>query len=346
MKSLKNSSLFVICILAVCSVSAQDFLNTYFKGNKDTLLAEATKLVNMPEPIFKPFVSTGINTTNNKRESYKTESAFFITRDNKRLFAYKFPGKSHNTILLIHGVKSDGKDYLQTAAMLQQATKAEIYAIDLRGHGKSYGKSGDIDYIDQYADDIADIIKIIRSKSPSGKIVIAGHSMGGGITLKYAMGGYKEKVDGFLLIAPLLGQNSPALPQGQQANNDTTEPFMKIHIARIIGLKMLNEINMHQQDSLPVLFFNLPKGTPLSQYTFRANASMAPENYVDGLRAVKIPMLVLIGNKDEAFNFEAQQKAVMENSKAEVKVINGATHEGILHNSASFNAISKWYSNL
>lgn len=346
MKSLKKISLFVICILAVGSVSSQDFLNTYFKGNKDTLVAEATKLVNMPEPTFKPFVPTGINSTNTKRDSYKTESAFFVTRDNKRLFAYKFPAKSPNTIILIHGVKSDGKDYLQTAKLLQQATQAEVYAIDLRGHGKSYGKSGDIDYINQYVDDIADIVKTIRSKKPNGKIVIAGHSMGGGITLKYAMGEYKEKVDGFLLIAPLLGQNSPALPQGETATNDTTEPFMKIHIARIIGLKMLNEINMHQQDSLPVLFFNLPKGTPLRQYTFRANASMAPENYVDGLKAVKIPMLVVIGNKDEAFNFEAQQKAVMEYSKAEVKVINGATHEGILNNPTSFQAISKWYSNL
>ncbi|MBS1735752.1 MAG: alpha/beta fold hydrolase [Bacteroidetes bacterium] len=346
MKSLKVVAVFAFSIFLGTSVSGQDFLNNYFNGNKDTLIAEATKLVNMPEPTFKPLVSTWIDTTTGKRNSYKAGNAFFVTRDKQRLFAYKFPKKSPNTIILIHGVKSDGRDYLQTATMLQQATQAEVYAIDLRGHGKSYGKSGDVDYINQYADDIADIIKNIRSTKPDGKIVIAGHSMGGGITLKYAMSGYKEKVDGFLLFAPLLGQNSPAFPQGQAEAKDTTEPFMKIHIARIIGLKMLNEINMHQQDSLPVLFFNLPKGTPLREYSYRANASMAPDNYVDGLKAVKIPMLVLIGNKDEAFVAEAQQKAVVENSIGELKIIDGATHESILQNPACFQAISKWYSKL
>ncbi|MCA0398614.1 MAG: alpha/beta hydrolase [Bacteroidetes bacterium] len=347
MKPLQVVAIFTLSIfLGTSSVSAQDFLNSYFKGNKDTLLAEATKLVNMPEPTFKPFIATKTVEAANKATSFKALTASFVTRDKHSIFAYRLPKKSANTILLLHGVKSDGRDYLPTAALLQQATQAEVYAIDLRGHGKSYGKPGDVDYINQYADDIADIVKDIRSKKPHGKIVIAGHSMGAGITLRYAMGDYKEKVNGFLLFAPLLGQNSPAFPQAQAEAKDTTEPFMKIHIARIIGLKMLNEINMHQQDSLPVLFFNLPKGTPLREYSFRANASMAPENYVDGLKAVNIPMLVLLGNQDEAFTVEAQQKAVLENSKADVKVIDGSTHEGILQDPACFQAISTWYSKL
>lgn len=346
MKPLKAVSIFAICILAVASVKAQDFLNTYFNGNKDSLIAEATKLVTMPEPTFKPFVGTKNDEAPCKVIYPKTHSATFLTRDKRRIFAYKFPEKSANTIILIHGVKSDARDYLQAAALLQQATRAEVYAIDLRGHGKSYGKSGDVDYINQYADDIADIVKAIRSRKPKGKIVIAGHSMGAGITLKYAMSSKREKVEGYLLFAPLLGQNSPAFPQVQAAAKDTTDPFMKIHIARIIGLKMLNEINIHQQDSLPVLFFNLPKGTPLREYSYRANASMAPDNYVDGLNAVNIPMLVLVGSKDEAFNAEAQQKAVVENSNGEVKIIDGATHESILQNPKCFQTIAKWYSKL
>lgn len=346
MKSLKIIVFFVFIMLLVVPVTGQDFLNGYFKGNRDTLMAEATKLVKMPEPTFKPLITGKTDEAANRAISYNTLNAAFLTRDERRIFAYKFPAKSANTIILIHGVKSTGRDYLQTAALLQQATHAEVYAIDLRGHGRSYGKSGDVDYINQYADDIADIVKNICGKKPGGKIVIAGHSMGGGIILKYALSGYKEKVDGFLLFAPLLGHNSPALSQGQAGAKDTTEPFMKIHFARIIGLRMLNEINIHQQDSLPVLFFNLPEGTPLWEYSYRANASMAPDNYVDGLKAVNIPMLVLAGKNDEAFNAEAQQKAIMENSKGDVKIIDGATHESILQNPACFRAISKWYSKL
>lgn len=348
MKSSKILAFIVFSLLTISTVSGQDFLNTYFKGNKDSLLAEATRLVNMPDPTFRPFTpaGSGKNILVDKSLKYKTVNYYFRARDKHKIFAYRFTAKSPNTIILIHGVKSVASDYLKTAALLQQATQAEVYGIDLRGHGKSEGKPGDVVYINQYADDLADIVRVIRKKKPNGKIIIAGHSMGGGVILRYAMENNKEKADAFILFAPLIGQNSPAFPQAQNTEKDSTEAFMKIHIARVIGLKMLNEINRHELDSLPVLFFNLPKGTPLREYSYRANASMAPDNYIDGLKAVKIPMLVLIGNRDEAFVAEAQQKAIEDYSKGAVKVIEGATHESILQNPLAFQLISKWISKL
>jgi alpha-beta hydrolase superfamily lysophospholipase len=348
MKSSKILTIIVFSLLTISTVSGQNFLNTYFNGNKDTLVTEATKLVNMPEPTFCPFAPTKFdkNILVYKSLASKTDNYYFVVRDRHKIFSYKFYKKSPNTIILIHGLKSGAIDNLKTAVMLQKATQAEVYAIDLRGHGKSEGKSGDVVYINQYADDLADIVRAIRKKKPNGKIVIAGHSMGGGITLRYAMENNKERVDAFILFAPLIGQNSPAFPKAQTAPKDTIKPFMKIHITRIIGLKMLNEINRHELDNLPVLFFNLPKGTPLREYSFRANASMAPDNYVDGLKAVKEPMLVLIGNKDEAFVAEAQQKAILDNSKGDVKIIEGATHDSILQNPFAFQLISKWFSKL
>ena len=347
MKSLKILTIFIFSLLTVSSLSAQEFLKTYFNGNKDTLVGEATKLINMPDPNFKSFLPNKSDTLTLPKKTllYKTVNYFFTARDKSKIFAYKFPKKSAHTIILIHGVKSGAFDYIETAQMLQQATQAEVYAIDLRGHGKSEGKPGDVNYINQYADDLADIVRSIRNKKPNGKITIAGHSMGGGIILRYAMENNKEKVDAFILFAPLIGQNSPAFPQEQVAGKDSSEAFMKIHIARIIGLKMLNEIDRHEKDSFPVLFFNLPIGT-LREYSYRANASMAPDNYIDGLKAVQIPMIVLLGNKDEAFVAEAQQKAILDNSKGEVKIIDGATHESILQNSLAFQLISKWFSKL
>ncbi len=110
--------------------------------------------------------------------------------------------------------------------MLQQATQSEVYAIDLRGHGKSFDKSGDVEYINQYADDVADIIKAIRQKKPTGKIIIAGHSMGGGVALIYAMNNYKETVDDFLFLEPLIGHNSPAFRQVDVANKESDKALM------------------------------------------------------------------------------------------------------------------------
>lgn len=156
---MKSSKLFItliVCLITYSNVVAQDFLNTYFKGNKDSLIVNATKLIDMPEPTFEAYKSTDKDSlkfdTKNKKK-YQTVNRYFTVRDHHKIFAYRFEKKSPNTIILIHGVKSSGKNYLEMAAMLQEATKAEVYAIDLRGHGQSDGQSGDVEYINQYTDD-------------------------------------------------------------------------------------------------------------------------------------------------------------------------------------------------
>lgn len=92
------------------------------------------------------------------------------------------------------------------------------------------------------------------------------------------------------------------------------EAFMKIRIERIIGLTMLNEVGNHIYENLPVLFFNLPDAVRLRTYSYRANKSIAPDDYVAGLSAVDKPMLVLMGSEDEAFSSIATKEAVLKNS--------------------------------
>lgn len=351
MKNFKFYAFLTFLFLGCTSVSAQSMLDLYFGGNKDSLTNEATKLIHIPEPTFKPITQpTGLNpeaiADMGFEQVYKSETRYFTVRDNKRIFAYKFPNRSENTIVLIHGVASSAYLYNKTAGLLQEATQAEIYAIDLRGHGQSDGNSGDVDYINQYVDDLADIIKEIRKEKPNGKIIIAGHSMGGGVALRYAMEKQYEQPDGFLLFAPLIGHNSPAFSQGQTTENKAEEPFMKIHIERIIGLTMLNEIGNHDYDSLPVLFFNLPEAVPLRKYSYRANKSTTPDDYVAGLKAVDKPMLVLMGSEDEAFSASATKEAVLKNSNGGIQIIDKTSHNGVRHNAQSFIFIRDWFSKL
>lgn len=348
MKNFKIYALLTFFFLGGTSVSAQSMLEMYFGGSKDSLINEATKLIHLPEPTFKPITQpTELNPEEiadmGFEQVYKSENHYFTVRDNKRIFAYRFPNRSENTIILIHGVASSAYMYNKTAGLLQEATQAEIYAIDLRGHGQSDGNSGDVDYINQYVDDLADIIKEIRKEKPNGKIIIAGHSMGGGVALRYAMEKQYEQPDGFLLFAPLIGHNSPAFSQGQTTENKAEEPFLKIHIERIVGLTMLNEIGNHDYDSLPVLFFNLPENVPLRKYSYRANKSTTPDDYVAGLKAVDKPMLVLIGSEDEAFSAEATKEAILKNSNGEIRIIDNTSHNGVRHSAQSFIFINDWF---
>lgn len=348
MKNLKIYTFLTFLFIGSTSLSAQSMLDLYFGGNKDSLTNEATKLIHIPEPTFKPTdqqtePDPALIADMGFEQIYKSETRFFTVRDDKKIFAYKFAEKTDNTIVLIHGVGSNAYMYNKTAGLLQEATQAEVYAIDLRGHGQSEGNSGDVDYINQYVDDLADIIDTIRKEKPNGKIIISGHSMGGGVALRYAMAKQYEQPDGFLLFAPLIGHNSPAFPQAQANENIAEEPFMKIHIERIIGLTMLNEIENHDYDSLPVLFFNLPEAVPLRKYTYRANKSMTPDNYVAGLKAVNKPLVVIMGSEDEAFSATATKEAILTNSIGEFQIIDKASHNGVRHNAQSFIFIKDWF---
>lgn len=332
------------------AISGQSILQQYYNGNKDSMLKEALRLISMPSPGFgKP------NTGSPEEKSmpvagadhmYKAKDCYFQARDHKKIYAAEFESSSRHSIILIHGVGTDGAYYNSTAGLLRAATGAEVYAIDLRGHGKSEGRGGDVDYIDQYADDVEDIVKALRKRKPDGKVIIAGHSMGGGVSLQYARRTKTAWADGYILLAPLIGQNSPAIRQNQIPPSESPEPFMLIDFAKIIGLKMLNELNDHSRDSLPVLFLNLPVKSRCRTYSYRANMSSSPEDYTTGLKALNHPTLVLIGTADEVFDAAVLKKAVQENSAAQVELIENATHNSLRYNPLAIDSIKKWFTAL
>lgn len=348
----KISLFFIVAFVSFIGNAAlgQSILQEYYNGDKAKMFVDANSLVASPDPVFKQIQNYSPNATDEEEllfsETTKAEMKKFSVRDKAIINTYHFPSKSNKAIIFVHGLKTDATKYLKSCYSLQRATQAEVYAIDLRGHGSSDGEPGDVKYINQYTDDLADIISTIKKQNPGKKIILAGHSMGGGVILRYAMGNYKVKVNGYLLLAPHLGHNSPTMVQSTTATKDTTEPFMQINIQRIIGLKMLNELNQHEQDKLPVLFFNLPANMKLKQYTYRANMSMAPENYTDGLKALNAPLIVLIGENDEAFNAVLTKKAVADNSKGKTEIIEGATHNDIRLNAKALSIIKNWHQEL
>lgn len=332
------------------SSQAQDF-RTLFPGNADSLRSYAHHLIAQPAPTFPPATSAAPDSATladlGLAQVYTAQACSFGLRDHCRLAAYRYPGPAATTILLLHGVASTATLYNQTAGLLRQATQATVYAVDLRGHGRSEGKPGDVAYLNQYADDVADLVASIRREKPGGKLILAGHSMGGGIALRYAQA-HPQGVEGLLLLAPLLGQDffasvppAPATPAAPAA-----DAFMQLHLPRIMGLKMLNSLGQHELDSLPVLFFNLPPTVPLRQYSYRANQSMAPEYLASALRAVRVPLLVVIGSRDEAFAAAAVRQAVVASGRGQAYVVAGATHNGIRHHPQTYRLVHQWAAQL
>ncbi|MEE8400415.1 MAG: alpha/beta fold hydrolase, partial [Desulfobacterales bacterium] len=172
-------------------------------------------LINGPDPTFSETSVFSISSAENEgivemlKQDYEFQEHRFEARDGASLYARHYAADAGVTLLLLHGLSGNSYTFNTTCGKIRKAMDAEIYALDHRGHGESAGRRGDVDYIGQYEDDVADVIAKIRAAKPEGRLILAGHSMGGGIALRYAMKNNPSDVDGYLLFAPHLGFNSP-----------------------------------------------------------------------------------------------------------------------------------------
>jgi len=334
---------FIAIIIMSHTVVAQNESNQFDKTQNEII-----KLINLPNPTFNPDIIQKPMSPEDIadlgfEQIYKNVPQKFMMRDGKQLFSYTYKSESKTTIILLHGVLSSAYMMNKTAGLLREATRSEVIALDFRGHGQSEGIPGDVDYINQYVDDLSDVIMAVKKEKPNLKIILAGHSMGGGIILRHAMEKEASLVDGYLLFAPHLGVNSPTIKEEKIVSGE--EPFIKLHINRIIGLKMMNAIGETKYNNLPVLFFNLPETMPVTNYSYRANESMSPLDYKKGLNAIDRPLLVVVGSKDEAFDANKFTSAITQNSKGEVYIIENETHNGIRHNKKTMEIVSQWVNN-
>lgn len=80
-----------------------------------------------------------------------------------------------------------------------------VWAMDLRGHGKSEGRRGRISSFDDYITDLRSGVALAKKDMPGRmKCFLLGHSMGGLIALDFALR-FPETIDGLIISSPSLG---------------------------------------------------------------------------------------------------------------------------------------------
>ncbi|MBK0329690.1 alpha/beta fold hydrolase [Rhodobacteraceae bacterium F11138] len=244
-------------------------------------------------------------------------------------------------IIMVHGSGWYGGQFDRLAWALRDV--AEVKAITLRGHGNSPVRRGDVDYIGQFEDDIADLI----GDDPR-KPILLGHSSGGGLVVRFAGGVHGDKLGGAILLAPFLKHDAP-----------TTRPdsggWAHVLIRRIIGLSMLNAIGIHWFDDLTVIQFNMPE-TVLDgpsgayatlSYSWRLNVSFAPRRtYLKDIAKLP-PFLLIAGAQDEAMaaaEYEPLMRDVTD--KGRYEVVDGVAHLDIVDSPETERLIRDYLSKL
>lgn len=95
-------------------------------------------------------------------------------------------GAAHAVVVICHGVNSHGGQYLWAAEQLVAAGYA-VYAIDLRGRGKSGGERFYIEHVSEYVNDLAALIRLAKSREPGLPVFLLGHSAGGVVSCTYTL---------------------------------------------------------------------------------------------------------------------------------------------------------------
>ena len=231
-------------------------------------------------------------------------------------------------LVLVHGSAWHGLQFDSLARNL--AGKADVIVPDLRGHGTAPGRRGDLDYIGQFEDDLADLITAVAK--PGQPVLMAGHSSGGGLVVRFAGGEHGNMLDGAVLMAPFLKHNAPTM-------RENSGGWSNVLTRRIIGLSILNTFQIKVFNHLPIIQFNMPKtvldgplgDTATTAYSYRLNTSYAPRNaYLDDVAALP-KFILLAGGADEAFvssQFAPTMGAVTD--KGRFDMILGASHLDIV----------------
>jgi len=238
------------------------------------------------------------------------------------------PSGNAPLIILVHGSGWHGAQFGGLATALSE--KAEILIPDLRGHGANPVRRGDVDYIGQLEDDIADIINA-RAKEGQ-EIILVGHSSGGGLVVRFAGGEHGHLIDKAVLLAPFLKYNAPT-------TRGNSGGWAQVLTRRIVGLTMLNAVGIRILNHLTVIQFNMPQAvldgplgsTATTAYSYRMNTSFAPRS--DYLNDVAhLPTFLLIAGKDDEAFFADKYQPLMEahTNRGQYRLLDGVSHLAVV----------------
>lgn len=256
----------------------------------------------------------------------------YQARDGTPLGYRHYEGGSPDAPLLvfIHGSGWHGAVYDGLARTIAQKAGIEVALPDLRGHGPSPQTRGDVAYIGQLEDDIADLVSALRK--PGQQLLLGGHSSGGGLAIRYAGGQHGNTLAGAVLLAPYLKYDAPTM---RSNSGGWARPLTR----RVIGLSMLNAVGIKALNHLTAIQFNFPSEvlngpqgkTATASYSYRMNTSYAPRSdYLADIAALP-PFLLVAGAEDEAFiasAYEPLMKTV--NSNGQYQLLDGQSHLGVI----------------
>lgn len=239
--------------------------------------------------------------------------------------------------IVVHGSSGSSGTSIHALSGALAAHGVETWAVDIRGHGVS-GTRGDIGYVGQLEDDLADFVAVVRQTNPTAPLTLIGHSAGGGFALRVAGSPIQGLFERTVLLAPYLGYTAPT-------NRPNSGGWANADLPRIVALMVLRNIGINCCESLPVLAFAVPPNSRnilVPAYTDRLRMNFGVHrDFRTDLAAVTKPLTIYSGVDDESMVADKYAEAVHGAAMPiDVKLIDGINHMGIVSAPKAVSAIA------
>ena len=94
--------------------------------------------------------------------------------------------KPRAVVVICHGVNSHSGQYLWTGEQFA-ADGLAVYALDLRGRGRSEGERFYVEDVADYVSDLAGTVTLAKTRNPGLPVFLLGHSAGGVVSSVYTL---------------------------------------------------------------------------------------------------------------------------------------------------------------
>jgi len=225
-----------------------------------------------------------------------------LSADGTRL-AYRVwshPQATH-TFAVAHGLGEHSGRY-EAFARAMGARGMATYALDLRGHGKSEGQRGHVDYWSQWTDDIAAFVALVEGQA-SGEVIPVGHSFGGAAMLSTALAGKLKNSRRFIVSSPAL-KLKVEVPGWKVALGDFTSRVLP-------RVAMSNEVDAATVSRLPEVV-EAYRRDPLVHSMISSRMftewRRAAEQILAHADRITIPFLILAGDADQLIDSSGSEQ--------------------------------------
>jgi len=194
-------------------------------------------------------------------------------------------------VVIVPGFNSHSAYYAWTAQELV-ADRLAVYALDLRGRGKSDGERFYVETFDDYVSDVSHCVALVKSREPGVPLYLLGHSAGGVVACLYSLDHQRELAG---LVCESFAFQVPAPDYALAVLKGLSHVAPHAHVLHLKNEDFSRDVNVVATMNADALIAHETQPTKTVAELVRSDERLKKE-----FEHIMLPVLILHGTADKA----------------------------------------------